>query len=412
MKNWIKQWTNILIDNYMIPTKKEEIRYKSMKLRSFLFPSELFIVEHNQDILHQRGNKIEVPSANFQKFKVEMELENFNDAQLKMLFEIFDLAYEKFVVRDWKEFNSLITKVHNFNFENLPDDLKFIQDENYLNLVKEKIENLKKVYIQNYKLVKEIYLNKTDIIKVKNSIDEDEFEEDTINDLFDDIRNSDYGKLKLHNILKEKTNFELDPLKYFLNDLELYLFVEKDEFESSISAEEIQKRVDEYNEKGLPIPFYKRTPIEDLTEKQIENRKKINISLEPSIDTEALMYPFEFYSLYEFKRIILNEIKKHDKVEENNTVTSTNRKLKTNLSVPELALLFKLLKDLKPNIFDIKSEAELHRFISTNFETKRTGDKDISTQKLRILFNQPEIKAAEFWEEKIRLMLADVKKIN
>lgn len=64
----------------MIHTKKEEIRYKSMKLRSFLFPSELFIVEHNQDISHQRGNKIEVPTANFQKFKDEMELENFNDA--------------------------------------------------------------------------------------------------------------------------------------------------------------------------------------------------------------------------------------------------------------------------------------------------------------------------------------------
>ena len=201
-------------------------------------------------------------------------------------------------------------------------------------------------------------------------------------------------------------------MKYLLNDLELYLFVEKDEFESGISAEEIQKRVDEYNEKGLPIPFYKRTPIEDLTEKQIENRKKINISLEPSIDTEALMYPFEFYSLYEFKRIILNEIKKHDKVEENNTVTSTNPKLKTNLSVPELALLFKLLKDLKPNIFDIKSEAELHRFISTNFETKRTGDKDISTQKLRSQFNQPESKAAEFWETNLRLLQADVKKFK
>ena len=396
----------------MIHTKKEEIRYKSMKLRSFLFPSELFIVEHNQDISHQRGNKIEVPSANFQKFKDEMELENFNDAQLKMLFEIFDLAYEKFVVRDWKEFNFLITKVHKFNFENLPDELKFIQDENYLNLVKEKIENLKKVYIQNYKLLKEIYLNQTENTKVENSIILEDFEEDTINDLFDDIRNSDYGKLKLHNVLKEKTNFELDPLIYLLNDLELYLFVEKDEFESSISAEEIQKRVDEYNEKGLPIPFYKRTPIEDLTEKQIEMRKNSKLNLEPTINVEALMYPFEFYSLYEFKRIILNEIKKHDKVEENNAVTSTNPKLKTNLSVPELALLFKLLKDLKPNIFDVKSEAELHRFISTNFETKKTGDNDISTQKLRILFNQPDAKAAEFWLTNLRLLQADVKKFK
>lgn len=396
----------------MIHTKKEEIRYKSMKLRSFLFPSELFIVEHNQDISHQRGNKIEVPSANFQKFKDEMELENFNDAQLKILFEIFDLAYEKFVVRDWKQFNSLITKVHNFNFENLPDDLKFIQNENYLNLAKEKIENLKKVYIKNYKLVKEVYLNKNEDFREINTATNDEFEDDTINDLFDDIRNNEYGKLKLYNILKEKTNLEIEPLKYILNDLDLYLFVEKEGFQENISKQDIEEKINTYTEKGLSIPYYKRTPEENLTEKQIDNRKKLNISLQPSIDIEALMYPFEFYSLYEFKRIVLSEINKHNKAEENKTSTSTNSKLKTNLSVPELALLFKLLKDLKPNLFELKSEAELYRFISTNFETKRTGENDISKQKLRILFNKPDSKAAEFWETNLRLLLADVKKIK
>ncbi len=412
MKNWIKQWTNTLIDNYMIPTKKEEIKWKASRLIKYIFPSYLLVIESKYDVLFQSDTKIENPKVNFEKFNNEMDIENFNDVQRKMLFDFFDVAYQTFIVRDWKEYNSLLQKVFKNNFENLPDELSFLKDENYQDLLKEKIESLKKIYIENYKLLKEIYLTQTDNLKVENKIIVEEFEEDTINDLFDDIRNSDYGKLKLHNILKEKTNFELDPLKYFLNDLELYLFVEKDEFESSISAEEIQKRVDEYNEKGLPIPYYKQTLIENLTEKQTENRKKINISLEPSIDTEALMYPFEFYSLYEFKRIILNEIKKHDKVEDNNTVTSTNPKLKTNLSVPELALLFKLLKDLKPTIFDVKSEAELHRFISANFETKRTGDKDISTQKLRSQFNQPDCKAAEFWEEKLRLMLADVKKMK
>ena len=394
----------------MITTKREEIRFKSGRLKALLFPYTLLVTESKYDYCYVKKIEADNPDANFEKFKTEME--NFNGIQLKMLFDIFDIAYERYVLADWTEFSSLLKRAYNKNFGSLPDDLQFLNDENYIDLMKEKIEVKRKKAIENYKLLKEIYLTQTENTKLENSIIVEEFEEDTINDLFDDIRNSDYGKLKLHNILKEKTNFELDPLKYFLNDLELYLFVEKDEFESSISAEEIQKRINEYNEKGLPIPYYKQTPVENLTEKQIENRKKINISLEPSIDTEALMYPFEFYSLYEFKRIILNEIKKHDKVEENNTVTSTNPKLKTNLSVPELALLFKLLKDLKPNIFEVKSEAELHRFISANFETKRTGDKDISTQKLRSQFNQPESKAAEFWEEKLRLMLADVKKMK
>ena len=396
----------------MITTKREEIRFKSGRLKALLFPYTLLVTESKYDYCYVKKIEADNPDANFEKFKTEMEIENFNGIQLKMLFDIFDIAYERYVLADWTEFSSLLKRAYNKNFGSLPDDLQFLNDENYIDLMKEKIEVKRKKAIENYKLSKEIYLSQIESPKIENSIIVEEFEEDTINNLFDDIRNSDYGKLKLHNVLKEKTNFELDPLKYLLNDLDLYLFVEKDEFESGISTEEIQKRVAEYNEKGLSIPYYKRTPVENLTEKQIEMRKNSILNLEPSINIEALMYPFEFYSLYEFKRIILNEIKKHDKVEENNTVTSTNPKLKTNLSVPELALLFKLLKDLKPNIFDIKSEAELHRFISTNFETKRTGDKDISTQKLRSQFNQPESKAAEFWEEKLRLMLADVKKMK
>lgn len=395
----------------MIHTKKEEIRYKSMKLRSFLFPSQLFIVEHNQDISHQKGNKVEVPSENFQKFKDEIELENFNDVQLKMLFDIFDVAYEKFVIRDWKEFNPLIIKVHKFNFENLPDDLKFIKDENYLILVKDKIENLKKVYIENYKLIKEIYLDEN--FKLESAVSIEEIEEDDFGSLFDEIRNNEYGKLKLYNLLKEQTNLEIEPLKYLLSDLDFYLFIEKDEFESNISTEEIEEKIKIFQEKGLEIPYHKSTPVEDLTEKQKENRKKINLVIEPSINKESLMYPFEFYSLYEFKRILTSEINKHTKtIEENTSTTSTNPKLKTNLSVPELALLFKLLKDLKPNLFELKSDAELHRFISTNFETKKTGENDISTQKLRILFNQPDPKAAEFWETNLRILLADVKKLK
>jgi len=88
----------------------------------------------------------------------------------------------------------------------------------------------------------------------------------------------------------------------------------------------------------------------------------------------------------------------------------TNR-IKTNLSVPQVALLFKLLNDLKPEIFDIKAEAELHRFISANFITKKSGDDGISIDKLRQLSNQPDSKAAEFWFEKLSTMMAAAKKI-
>ena len=93
------------------------------------------------------------------------------------------------------------------------------------------------------------------------------------------------------------------------------------------------------------------------------------------------------------------------------TESNTGR-LKTNLSVPQVALLFKMLNDLKPDIFQVDSEAELHRFISANISTKNSGDAGISTDKLRILFNQPDSKAAEFWEKHFRTFVTEVKKFK
>jgi|GEM_PF-4476547 len=90
----------------------------------------------------------------------------------------------------------------------------------------------------------------------------------------------------------------------------------------------------------------------------------------------------------------------------------TKLKLKTNLSVPQLALIFKMLNELKPGIFNINSDAELHRFISASFETKQSKEEGISTDKLRILFNQPDSKAADFWEKHFYTLLTEIKKLK
>jgi hypothetical protein len=72
-----------------------------------------------------------------------------------------------------------------------------------------------------------------------------------------------------------------------------------------------------------------------------------------------------------------------------------------------------MVNDLKPTVFNVKSEAELHRFISANFQTKQSNpEKGISTQKLRNEFNSPDYKAIEFWEKHIRTMQAEIKKLK
>ncbi|MFN8257717.1 MAG: hypothetical protein U0W24_18625 [Bacteroidales bacterium] len=90
--------------------------------------------------------------------------------------------------------------------------------------------------------------------------------------------------------------------------------------------------------------------------------------------------------------------------------TTESSKMKTNLSVPELAFLFQQLSELKPEIFDVKSKAELHRFISNSFTTK--GSDEISTNKLKILFGEPDAKAASFWTKHFSTLLSKSQKIK
>jgi len=89
--------------------------------------------------------------------------------------------------------------------------------------------------------------------------------------------------------------------------------------------------------------------------------------------------------------------------------TNTEKtKLKTNLSVPQLALLFKELHKLKPNIFDIKTNTELYQFISESFITKQSSG-DISTKSIKNKFEDPDQKTIDFWADKFRKMLTNVR---
>jgi len=85
--------------------------------------------------------------------------------------------------------------------------------------------------------------------------------------------------------------------------------------------------------------------------------------------------------------------------------------IKTNLSVGDLALLFRMLFELKPDIFDIKTKAELFRFISSNFTTKKSKEGDISIDTITKKFNDPETKSKELWATHLHTLLAFLKKV-
>jgi hypothetical protein len=240
-----------------------------------------------------------------------------------------------------------------------------------------------------------------------------EEDDNEIYKLLDNVRAKDHTALQLFKIVKEQTNLDETSLKYFYKDVEIYLFAEKDDYESNFTWEEIDEAMETLKKRGHSE--------EDLLRLgYITKYKSLGLAGQKEgetithINKEKLLFPFEFYSIYEIKSIIKTEIAKHEiKPTEEDSNSVNNQRLNVNLSVPQLALLFKMINDLKPSVLNIKSEAELHRFISANFQTKQSNpEKGISTQKLRNEFNNPDLKAIEFWEKHLHTMLSNIRKLK
>lgn len=121
------------------------------------------------------------------------------------------------------------------------------------------------------------------------------------------------------------------------------------------------------------------------------------------------LIPFTLFTIGNSFIIFLE--KKLQGIQENIT-DKTKERLQTNLSVPELALLFKMTSELKPDIYKTKTKEELFQFISDNFQSKKSTEKGISVNKLRNEFSNPDLKAIEFWEKNLRDMLYQLKKIK
>ncbi len=400
---------------YGQPSKKMEIKEKARTYANRLFPSILWIIESNYDFQYGKGIKLSNPNEVFPNVRLDMVFESFTHPQKTFLFELLDKRFEVFMKRNWYDFNSLTARVYQENFKTMtiPEELKFLTSKEFLtateNIIEEKRNKIAEMYQQmRTELIDEVFAD----VEPTQDIEEPD-DSNRLYNILDEVRRKDHTKLELYTIIKKET--ELDPiaLQYLYKDIEIYAFSEKDDYECNYSFEQVEEALESLRKRGhseedlIRLGYIKKIPsLGVLGDKKGE--------LITYIDKEKLLFPFEFYSIYEMQGIIKSELAKHDKeqVGENN-ISQKSDKLKVNLSVPQLALLFKMINDLKPTVFNVKSEAELHRFISANFQTKSSDpDKGISENKLRILFNQSDSKAIEFWEKHLRTMLAEIKKLK
>ena len=242
---------------------------------------------------------------------------------------------------------------------------------------------------------------------------ENEAEEtNEIYDLLDTIRTKDHTDLQLYDIVKERTQLNKDALQYFYKDIEVYLFSEKDDFEGNFSEDESVQAIKDLKDKGhteddlIQLGYIKKSKVYNIE----TNKMDLDFTY---INKEKLFFPFEFLPIYQLQGLINAELSKiQEKEEVVKPEVNSALILKTDISVPQLALLFKMVNDLKPKIFNTESDAELFRFISTNYKTKKSTERGISTQKLRNEFSNPDLKAIEFWEKHLHTMLDNLRKLK
>lgn len=132
-------------------------------------------------------------------------------------------------------------------------------------------------------------------------------------EICDYVRENDIGETDMLKIIKKYTeNYDIDLLKRLHHDIGFYLFQEKEEYETNFTPEDFFNAIDEREKNGQKIPYIYPTPYEKLTEKGKAHRDKMKAQghePKPYVDMEALLFPYEFYDVYRFKKLVVEKIK-------------------------------------------------------------------------------------------------------
>ena len=156
-------------------------------------------------------------------------------------------------------------------------------------------------------------------------------------------------------ILKEYTEgYNLELLEALHNEVENYIGIEKDEMRGKISKEEIDDKIKEYKELEKELPVLDMSFIS-----KIDPKAKAT----PILDLEQLFFPFEFFSVYQFQKMIISKIKekrqKNNQEEIQGTILDFSEdklEVKTNLVIlQKLGIFDYLIKEHQLSVNKIAS---------------------------------------------------------
>lgn len=155
--------------------------------------------------------------------------------------------------------------------------------------------------------------------------------ENSLFDDFDRIRNGDLTELERYNFAEKLTdNFKLEKLKLLYKDFDYYLFLAQEEMESRFSTEEVYAEIDRRKEKGLEIPITKLPVLRKKGDPIDPDEKPKEV-----LNKEALLFPYEFFFCYGFKKMLngkIREIEDSPEVQARNKQIETTGRLRTELA--------------------------------------------------------------------------------
>lgn len=164
--------------------------------------------------------------------------------------------------------------------------------------------------------------------------------------IFENIRSGTMGESETHKFLKEYSNdYNYEVLQLLLKDLEFYFFMVKEEKLSEFSWEEKEKVINEFEEKNIELPVFPRL-IDILPEhlKEKERLKNTGWDLDRAlnVDWEKVLFPHEFFLLYQFQRQLRNKIEEVKKSTTNKTFEILEHDFSDNSDKVKLIMLEKL----------------------------------------------------------------------
>ena len=226
-------------------------------------------------------------------------------------------------------------------------------------------------------------------------------------EICDLIRERNLGEPDMLKILKEYTEgYDLELLEALYNEVEIYIGIEKDKMSGKISKKEIDDKIKEYEKLGKELPLLDMSSIS-----KIDPKAKAT----PILDLEQLFFPFEFFSVYQFQKMIISKIK--EKRQKNNQeeiqgaildFSEDKLEVKTNLVIlQKLGIFDYLIKEHQLSINKIASllssilgvstttlQSYINPMLSPNTESKNAPTEKHINKAMQIL-RQLDIKIKE-----------------